>query len=119
MKSTDDKLDDVSRELCHSKKKCEVCFKEGLLHWHHYLGRRIKVLRWCRENWILCCPEHHKMGKQSFHEDPEWGREWMIANRPEDHKYCIDHRNDAPLKKWQKIELHNELKQQLKELLNG
>lgn len=74
--------------------RCEVCGKEGKLNSHHIVGRKNRTLRWDVRNGACLCTTHHKLGKQSAHEDPLWFQEWLEKNRKDDLKYLNKIRND-------------------------
>jgi len=81
------KLDKLCREICldAADNKCELCGKsDGVLHWHHYRGRRPHLLRWNFDNCIICCYQCHCGGFHS--DDAEKQREYrkkFIALRGE------------------------------------
>ena len=53
--------------------KCVVCWRPAR-ECHHYFGRRFKGLRYAFENCLSLCFGCHRR----FHENPEWGREFML-----------------------------------------
>lgn len=59
---------------------CEVCKRRSSTQVHHYFGRRHKSVRFDDMNIVsLCFPCHRKM-----HEDPEFGRDWMLRKLGQD-----------------------------------
>lgn len=65
------------------KKVCAKCGKGGVLHCHHYYGKRSRPLRWFVPNGIMLCPSHHKMSSEwSAHETPELFTDWFKAKYP-------------------------------------
>jgi len=79
-------------EIIHKKGKCEVCGKKENLQAHHFIGRRNLTLRYEVRNGVLLCALHHKLGRQSAHEDPQWFNAWMMQNRPDDYNYVWEHK---------------------------
>lgn len=110
-KGIEKKLDELLSKFIRSANSCEVCGRTGLLNCHHFIGRRVRPLRWALENLICCCSSCHTMGKTSFHTDPQFAIKWMQENRPDDYNYCLEHKNDPPLKDWQKQELLEKYKE--------
>lgn len=84
--SQDKKLLKIWKEkaLIRAKEKCEICSTTTRLNAHHYVGRRNRSTRWYIPNCVILCAYHHKLGKESAHENPEWFRRKMIKLRGED-----------------------------------
>lgn len=81
------KLDKLAAQKCKDDAgwRCEVCGRDGVMHWHHYFSRRHTSTRWILPNLLCVCPACHKMSPWSFHEHPEWGRQKFIDLRGEDY----------------------------------
>ena len=78
------KLDKLARELClvaQLPQECEACGKTSTLQTHHYIGRRNRALRWVQANLFCLCSGCHTLRRDSFHQDPIWGREQAIRLR--------------------------------------
>lgn len=104
------RLDTVWSELVRSKGKCEVCGRaNGVLNAHHIIGRKNRTLRWDLKNGCCLCYQHHKGGRQSAHEDPEWFRFWLKGNRAEDFEYINRTKNN--ITKWQLWEMQEHLEE--------
>ncbi len=73
---------------------CEVCGVSQPLNSHHFIGRVNRTLRWDIRNCVVLCVAHHKFGKNSAHEDPQWFVEWFKTNRPEDYQYISENKNN-------------------------
>jgi hypothetical protein len=64
--------------------KCQVCGKEGIVHAHHYYGRRKRPGRWLPINGLMLCPGHHKLSSDfSAHETPADFTHWFEERYPE------------------------------------
>ena len=75
------KLDKEVSARCRWKGMCEVCGKMSTLHTHHYIGRRNRALRWVMDNLFCVCSGCHTLRRDSFHQDPIWGREQAVRLR--------------------------------------
>ena len=76
--------------------KCAICGADGKIDAHHIISRRTcnLGLKFAIGNSVACCPSHHKFGFASFHNDPIWAYQWLLANRPKTIDYLNAHRLD-------------------------
>lgn len=88
--------------------RCEVCGKIDTLNSHHIVGRRNRMIRWDVKNGVCACVSHHKFGRESFHEDPLWAKEWLEDKRWEDYAYLYQVKNT--IKKWTLDDMQDQLR---------
>lgn len=92
--------------------KCEVCGKDSSeckLNSHHIVGRTNRTLRWDLRNGVCLCSKHHKLGRQSAHEDPLWFKEWLEDERWEDVLYLYTQKDK--ITKWTLVDMGDKLKE--------
>lgn len=80
--------DDLTRDKCKERDNYTCCYcgkSEGLIDWHHVVGRNNYNVRWCLDNSITLCRGHHSMNRNSFHKDPEMV-EWWKKTYPKRYK---------------------------------
>jgi ribosomal protein S27AE len=91
----DRKLLKVWRELLVERDgdRCQKCGKQGVVHAHHYYGRRQRPGRWLPINGIMLCSGCHKLNSSfSAHETPQLFTDWFREMYPErDDKMRIIH----------------------------
>ena len=99
--------------------KCEITGKTKdncKLNSHHIVGRRNHTLRWDLRNGVCVSSGKHTLERQSIHQDPEWFREWLKENRPEDFEYIETNKNKIVKRtNADRRELLKELKAYIKE----
>lgn len=81
--------------------KCVICGREGdgrFINAHHYIGRRVRSLRWNLDNGIALCPEHHVFGNKSAHTNPEWFRKEMVGRWGEKWVDDLNEKSNIPFK---------------------
>jgi len=82
----DRKLLKVWRELLVERDgdRCQKCGREGVVHAHHYIGRRRRPGRWLPINGIMLCPSCHKLSSEfSAHETPSLFTDWFREIYPD------------------------------------
>lgn len=90
-------LDDVWKRNVKERDNyiCQICGKylkdtPRSCHAHHILPKRMKGMRWDVNNGIVLCPNHHKLGIFSPHQNAIWFFGWMRANKPQQLNYIIN-----------------------------
>ena len=63
--------------------KCEYCGKTGYLNSHHIYTRKNRSVRWCVNNGISLCVDHHIGVKFSAHGTPREFNKWLEGYRGE------------------------------------
>jgi len=76
--------------LLRDKGICQICKKKpNKPHCHHIIPREVKELRYDVMNGIALCFYHHKVGKESCHNNALWFSQWLRKNKPKQYKYLM------------------------------
>ena len=92
-----------------------VCGVQTTLQTHHVIGRRNLQVRWYLNNLVCLCSLHHRLGRQSAHQDPIWFLEWYEKFLGAE-KYAELRKRSNETKVWATYELC-ELYERFKEIL--
>lgn len=86
---------DLWKAIVKRKGMCEVCGKKGNgLNAHHIIGEKNLTLKFDVINGVALCPGHHKLFRESAHEDWIWFMFWLMTNRPDDYNYLFTKREE-------------------------
>ena len=69
---------------------CQICKKKpNKIHVHHIIPRQVKELRYDVMNGIALDFNHHKVGRNSAHNNALFFSAWLRKNKPEQYKYLM------------------------------
>jgi len=69
---------------------CQICMKKpNKIHVHHIIPRQVKELKYDVMNGICLCFNHHKVGKESAHNNALFFCHWLRENKPNQYKYLM------------------------------
>lgn len=80
--------------LKRDKGLCQICKKKpNRAHVHHIIPREVKELRYDVMNGIVLDFNHHKVGKESAHQNALFFASWLRKNKPNQYKYLMKYIN--------------------------
>ncbi len=118
IKEIDTQLDVLWAEVVKIKsgRACEYCGKRGTyLNAHHIFSKKNMSVRWCLDNGISLCSQHHTLSSEiSAHKTPKKFTDWLIKEKGQKW-YNRLRRKSHGFKKWTQLEKENLYAKLLKE----